>query len=47
VLIALSAGDSDSAQRHIAEMRRNSEEVLRCLDAFGREYPTTFAPKAA
>jgi hypothetical protein len=47
VLIALSAGDSDSAQRHIAEMRRNSEEVLRCLDAFGREYPTTFAQKAA
>jgi methyl-accepting chemotaxis protein len=47
VLIALFADDASGAQRHIAEMRRQSEEVLRCLDALGRDYPRTFEQQAA
>jgi hypothetical protein len=29
------------AQRHLTELRAQSERVLRCLDEFGREYPVT------
>jgi hypothetical protein len=28
-------------------MRNQSERVMRCLDEFGREYPTTFSKQAA
>ncbi len=40
-LAALAAGDLATAQRAIAEMRQQSERVLRCLDEFGQEYPAT------
>jgi methyl-accepting chemotaxis protein len=46
-LIALNADDAAGAQRHVAEMRGQSEEVLRCLEALSRDYPTTFAKQAA
>ena len=46
-LIALGANDVEGTQRHIADMRSQSEAVLRCLDAFARDYPTTFERKAA
>jgi hypothetical protein len=46
-LIALNADDAAGAQHHVAEMRGQSEEVLRCLDALRRDYPTTFAKQAA
>ena len=46
-LIALSANDAAGVQRCVADMRDKSAAVLRCLDAFTREYPTTFARKAA
>ncbi|HEY2616202.1 MAG TPA: methyl-accepting chemotaxis protein [Acetobacteraceae bacterium] len=47
VLIALNADDATGAQRHVAAMRGQSDEVLRCLDALKRDYPTTFAKQAA
>jgi len=47
VLIALGVGDSAGAEGYAAEMRRQSDEVMRRLDAFGQEYPTTFAKAAA
>lgn len=34
-------------QRYVSDMRSQSEAVLRCLDAFARDYPTTLARKAA
>jgi Methyl-accepting chemotaxis protein (MCP) signalling domain/Chemoreceptor zinc-binding domain/PilZ domain len=40
-LVALAAQDMAAAQRHVAEMMQHSEQVLRCLDEFGRAYPTT------
>jgi hypothetical protein len=46
-LIAVNADDAEGAQRHTAEMRKQSEEVLRCLDALGRDYPRTFEQQAA
>ena len=42
-LIPLNADDAAGAQRHIAAMRGQSEEVLRCLKALQRDYRTTFA----
>ena len=43
VLAAMSAHDIVGAQRCLTELRGHSERVLRCLDEFGREYPTTIA----
>jgi methyl-accepting chemotaxis protein len=40
-LAAAAADDMATAQRHVAEMRQHSEQVLRCLDEFGRAYPAT------
>jgi hypothetical protein len=40
-LAAMAEGDSQTAQRRVAELRTCSEQVSRCLDQFGREYPTT------
>ena len=40
-LTALMADDTAAAQREVAAMRAASEQVLRQLDAFGREYPGT------
>jgi hypothetical protein len=36
-----------AVQRHVAEMRQQSETVLRCLDEFGRAYPLTVATESA
>lgn len=41
VLEAISAHDTEAAQRHLGELRQHSERVMRCLDEFGREYPAT------
>jgi methyl-accepting chemotaxis protein len=41
-LVALAGQDMATAQREVEEMRRQSECVTRCLDEFGRTYPTTF-----
>jgi methyl-accepting chemotaxis protein len=46
-LVALGVDDAAAAQRCAAEMRNQSEHVLRCLDEFGRDYPKTFAKAAA
>lgn len=46
-LIALGADDTAGTQRHVAEMRKQSEEVIRCLDALARDYPKTFVEEAA
>jgi hypothetical protein len=46
-LVALGADDAAAAQRCAADMRNQSEYVLRCLDEFGRDYPKTFAKVAA
>ncbi len=46
-LIASGADDAAGAQRHVTEMRSRSEEVLRRLDEFARDYRGTFAKKAA
>jgi methyl-accepting chemotaxis protein len=46
-LVALGADDFATAQRCVADMKGQSERVVRCLDEFGREYPTTFAAAAA
>jgi methyl-accepting chemotaxis protein len=46
-LIALGANDVAGTQRYVSDMRSQSEAVLRCLDAFARDYPTTLARKAA
>jgi methyl-accepting chemotaxis protein len=40
-LAALADDDMIAAERHVAEMRRHSEQVLRSLDEFGRAYPST------
>jgi methyl-accepting chemotaxis protein len=40
-LVALAGGDMTTAARYVAEMRQHSEQVLRCLDEFGRTYPST------
>ena len=40
-LIALAGGDMTAAARYVTEMRQHSEQVLRCLDEFGRAYPST------
>jgi hypothetical protein len=39
--LALLRDDMTAAQRYVAEMRQQSEQVLRCLDEFGRAYPST------
>jgi methyl-accepting chemotaxis protein len=41
-LVALAAGDKATAGQRSKEMQQHSERVLRCLDDFGREFPTTF-----
>ena len=46
-LAALGVGDRAAAQHHVAEMRQHSEQVLRCLDEFGRAYPATIGSGAA
>ena len=49
-LVALAAGDTAAAQRAIAEMRQHSDQVVNCLDEFGRAYPATIGtelPSAA
>jgi len=43
-LVALAADDITTAQRCVADMRQQSEQVLRHLDEFGRGYPTTINP---
>jgi methyl-accepting chemotaxis protein len=40
-LAALAGDNMPAAQRHVAEMRQHSDQVLRCLDEFGRAYPST------
>jgi hypothetical protein len=40
-LVALAGDDMPAAQRHVAEMRQHSEQVLRRLDEFARAYPGT------
>jgi methyl-accepting chemotaxis protein len=45
--VALAADDGGAAQRYTAEMRSQSERVMRCLDEFSRDYPTTFSKRAA
>jgi hypothetical protein len=46
-LTALEHDDIATAQRYVAEMRSQSEQVVRNLDAFAREYPKTFAEPLA
>ena len=46
-LAALAAKDTATAQRELAEMQRQSEEVVRLLDAFARDFPGTFAARRA
>jgi len=46
-LVALGANDFATVERCVAGMQSQSQHVMRCLDEFGREYPTTFAPAAA
>ena len=41
-LMALGANDAAAAQRCVTDMRAQSEQVMRHLDDFAREYPTTF-----
>jgi hypothetical protein len=36
-----------TAQQCVSAMRSHSERVLRCLDEFGRDYPSTLAKAAA
>jgi methyl-accepting chemotaxis protein len=43
-LVALAANDAVTAQRCVADMRLQSEHVLRCLDEFGQAYPATIGP---
>ena len=40
-LDALAAGNAAAAQAGVATMRQHSARVLQCLDAFGREFPST------
>jgi methyl-accepting chemotaxis protein len=40
-LAAVAAGDLSTAQQILGELRRHSEQVLSCLDRFGRDYPAT------
>jgi hypothetical protein len=40
-IAAISANDTAGAQRHLDDLRQYSERVLKCLDAFGAEYPAT------
>jgi hypothetical protein len=44
---ALGSDEMATARQCVAEMRSHSEHVLRCLDEFGRDYPTTLAKAAA
>jgi hypothetical protein len=44
---ALGSDDVATAQQCVSEMRSHSEHVLRCLDEFGSDYPTTLAKAAA
>lgn len=47
-LAALQRGDMATAERRVVEMREQSEQVVRHLETFAREYPQTFAgPLAA
>jgi methyl-accepting chemotaxis protein len=40
-LAALAADDMATTQRCVSEMQQHSTAVLRCLDEFGRAYPST------
>jgi hypothetical protein len=40
VLSALAMQDRTAAQRRLQEVRSASAGVLRCLDGFGRAYPS-------
>ena len=40
-LAALAEGDIQAAQLSVVEQRRHSEQVTRCLEQFGRDYPAT------
>jgi Chemoreceptor zinc-binding domain/PilZ domain len=42
-LEALAMADMAAANRHVAEMRQHSEQVMHCLDEFARTYPTTIS----
>jgi methyl-accepting chemotaxis protein len=42
-LAAMVQGDFRTAERGVAEMRQNSEIVMRCLDQFSLDYPGTVA----
>ena len=46
-LVALVADDTLTAQRCVADMRLQSENVMRCLNEFGDAYPATIGPDAA
>jgi methyl-accepting chemotaxis protein len=46
-LVALERDDIAMAQRSVAEMRGQSEQVVRHLDTFTHEYPQTFAEPLA
>jgi hypothetical protein len=46
-LIAAAGDDAATAQLRIAEMRQQSDRVLKLLDAFARDYPTLFTAAAA
>jgi methyl-accepting chemotaxis protein len=42
-LTAVATGDATAARRHAQAMQLQSKQVMSRLDAFGREYPATFA----
>ena len=44
-LTALAEGDLAGAERCVAALRRHSEQVLSCLDAFDREFPGTITER--
>jgi hypothetical protein len=46
-LVALAAGDRAGADRCVATMKQHSDRTLRCLDEFGREYPSTMEAAAS
>jgi len=46
-LLAVEEGDMEAAQRHVADIRRHSAEILRGLDGFGRAYGDAVAQAAA
>ena len=41
-LSAMVEGDIQAAQRCAGELRQHSEQVARCLDQFGHDFPATF-----